>query len=144
MHRPILAVPARLQPPPGAPCRALATPPGFCHDPALGWWIKGLVAMGLKRCLLACVLALAGVGSAAAMDAGSRDPTNPHATIDSGSRDGSGGSDASDASRDCPLPGTGGESSDSGDGGSLGPTPRPRASHRSSLSWQSLLPGSIQ
>jgi hypothetical protein len=127
----------------------LATSSGFCDDPALGWWIKGLVTMELKRCLSGCLLALAGVGTATAMGVTTQDPTAPHATIvDSGSHDGGGaGSDASGSGRDCTLPGPAGDTSDDSDGGGSGggaAAPHPRASHRSSLGWQSLLPGAIQ
>jgi hypothetical protein len=101
--------------------------------------------MELKRCLFGCLLALASMGSAAAMGVTTQDPNAPHATIDSGSRDGGGSSDASSSSRDCILPEPAGDSSGSSDdGASGGSTPHPRASHRSSLGWQSLLPGSIQ
>jgi len=103
--------------------------------------------MGLKRCLFGCLLALTGVSTAAAMGVATQDPNAPHATIDSGSRDGGGaGNDASTSSnRDCTLPGPAGDSSDASDGGGTGgSTPHPRASHHSSLGWQSLLPGSIQ
>jgi hypothetical protein len=102
--------------------------------------------MELKRCLFGCLLALASMGSAAAMGVTTQDPNTPHATIDSGSRDGGGSSDASSSSHDCILPEPAGDSSGSSDdgGASGGSTPHPRASHRSSLGWQSLLPGSIQ
>jgi hypothetical protein len=102
--------------------------------------------MGPKRCLFACVLALTSVGTAAAMGVTTQDPAAPHAALDSGSHDG-GGSSASptSANHDCLPPGTAGDSSDSNDaGGSGDSTPHPRASHHSSLGWQSLLPGSIQ
>ncbi|MEI7037890.1 hypothetical protein [Fulvimonas yonginensis] len=99
--------------------------------------------MGLKRCLFGCLLALACAGTAAAMDATTQDPTSRHATIDSGSHDG-GGSDTGSTGRDCVLPATGGDASDTDAGGDGGSAPHPHASHRSSLGWQSLLPGSIQ
>jgi hypothetical protein len=100
--------------------------------------------MELKRCLFGCLLALASVGTAAATGVATQDPSAPHSTVDSGSRDGgSSTSDTSSANRDCILPGPGSDGSDDG-GGSGGATPHPRASHRSSLGWQSLLPGSIQ
>lgn len=99
--------------------------------------------MGLKRCLFGCLLALAGAGTA--MGATTQDPTTQHAAIDSGSHDGGGG-DASSSGRDCILPAN--SSSDSTDtddsGGGGAPAVHPRASHHSSLGWQSLLPGSIQ
>lgn len=102
--------------------------------------------MGLKRCLLACLLALSGVGTAAAMDSATRDPITAHITLDVGSRDGSNsGNEASAANRDCTQPTSGDTSSDDSDGGgSSGALPHSRASHRNGLSWQSLLPGSIQ
>lgn len=102
--------------------------------------------MELKRCLFVCLLALASVGTASAMGVSTQDPTVPHATIDSGSRDGGGaGSDASSSNRDCTLPGPASDSTDTSDsGGGDGSSPHPRASHRSSLGWQSLLPGAIQ
>ena len=104
--------------------------------------------MELKRCLFGCVFALASVGTASAMGVSTQDPTAPHATIDSGSHDGGGAaSDASSTNRDCTLPGPAGDSADDSDGGGGGgsaPTAHPRASHHSSLGWQSLLPGSIQ
>jgi hypothetical protein len=125
--------------------RALATPSRFCDDPALGWWIKGLVAMGLNHCLFGCLLALACVGTATATGVTTQDPTAPHAALDSGSHDGgSTANDASTSNRDCTLPDASGDGSDTSDGGGGGSTPRPRASHHSSLGWQSLLPGSIQ
>lgn len=104
--------------------------------------------MGLQRCLFGCLLALTGVGTAAAMDGATQDPVAPHATIDNGSRDGGGGSgdagDSASSSRDCTLPGSAG-GTDASDGGGSGGTAAPsRASHHSSLGWQSLLPGSIQ
>jgi len=103
--------------------------------------------MELKRCLFGCLLALASVGTASAMGVSTQDPTAPHATIDSGSRDGGGaGSDASGANHDCipadPVDDSTGDSSTGGGGGAM--TPHPRSSRRSSLGWQSLLPGSIQ
>lgn len=104
--------------------------------------------MELKRCLFGCLLALASVGTAAAMGVTTQDPTAPHATIDSGSRDGGGGgSDASSSGHDCTLPGPVNDSTDDADTGGGGggtATPHPRASHHSSLGWQSLLPGAIQ
>jgi len=105
--------------------------------------------MELKRCLFGCLLALASVGTASAMGVSTQDPTAPHATIDGGSHDGGGsGSDASSANHDCILPGPGGDNADDSDsdggGGGGSTTARPRASHHSSLGWQSLLPGSIQ
>ena len=105
--------------------------------------------MELKRCLFGCLLALASVGTAAAMGVTTQDPTAPHATIvDSSSHDGGAGSDTSSSGRDCPLSGPAGENADDNDGGSSGgggvSTPRPRAGHHSSLGWQSLLPGAIQ
>ncbi|MGN6282315.1 hypothetical protein [Frateuria sp.] len=103
--------------------------------------------MELKRCLFGCLLALASVGTASAMGVSTQDPTAPHATIDSGSHAGGGaGSDSSSANHDCILPDAAGDSADDsstgGGGGAM--TPHPRASRRSSLGWQSLLPGSIQ
>ncbi|HET6807291.1 MAG TPA: hypothetical protein VFH59_17795 [Frateuria sp.] len=95
--------------------------------------------MGLTRCLFGSLLALASVGTASAMGATTQNAPTPHATIDSGSHDGGGG-DVSTANRDCTLPGP----ADSSDDGGGGTTPHPRASHHSSLGWQSLLPGSIQ
>jgi len=131
-------------PPHGAPRRALAPRSRFCDDPALGWWIKGLVTMELKRCLFVGLLALSSAGTAAAKDMATQDPTAPHATLDSASHDG-GGSDAASANHDCPLPGNAADSSDSNDsGGSSAANPHAHASHHSSLGWQSLLPGSIQ
>jgi len=104
--------------------------------------------MGLKRCLLGCLLALASVGTAAAMGVTTQDPTAPHATIDSGSHDGGGSSsDAPGSSHDCTLPGPAGNGTDDADTGGGGggiATPHPRASHHGSLGWQSLLPGAIQ
>jgi hypothetical protein len=145
----ILAVPHCITPRVGAPRRALATPSRFCDDPALGRWIKGLIAMELKRCLFGCLLALASVGTATAMGVATQDPGAPHATlVDSASHDGGGsGGDATDSDRDCPLPGQPGGSADGSHGGSSGggaATAHPRASHRSNLGWQSLLPGAIQ
>ena len=103
--------------------------------------------MELKRCLFGCLLALASVGTASAMGVSTQDPTVPHATIDTGSHDGGGTSgDGSSANHDCipPDPASDG-ADDSGTGGGGGAmTPHPRASRRSSLGWQSLLPGSIQ
>ncbi|MCX7514584.1 hypothetical protein [Frateuria sp. STR12] len=99
--------------------------------------------MGLNRCLFGCLLALSSVGTASAMGASTQDPIPPHATIDSGSRDG--GGDASSDGRDCTLPGPASDSSDAGIGSGGGDSmAHPRASHRSGLGWQSLLPGSIQ
>lgn len=101
--------------------------------------------MELKRCLFGCLLALASVGTVSAMGVTTQDPTSPHATIDSGSRDGGSTGDASSTNHDCPLPGATGDSTDTSDSsGSGGSAPHPRASHRSSLGWQSLLPGAIQ
>lgn len=102
--------------------------------------------MGLKRCLFGCLLALASAGPVAAMGVSSQDPIAPHATIDSGSHGGGGaGSDASGTNRDCTLTGSAGDNVDDNDGGGGGASaPSPRARHRSSLGWQSLLPGSIQ
>lgn len=103
--------------------------------------------MELKRCLFGCLLTLASVGTASAMGVSTQDPTAPHATIDSGSHDGGGAaSDASSANHDCTLPGPAGDSADDSDGGggSGAGTVHSRASHHSSLGWQSLLPGSIQ
>lgn len=102
--------------------------------------------MGLKRCLFGCLLALASVGTAAAMGVATQDPTSPHATLDSGSHDGGGaGSDATSANRDGSLPGPGGDTADDSDGGGSGAaTAHPHARHHGSLGWQSLLPGSIQ
>jgi len=104
--------------------------------------------MGLERCLLACLLTLTGVGSAAAMDIATQDPVAPHATLDSGSHEG--GSDASATNRGCPTADSAGDSgsSDSGSSGGGGgggdAATRPRAGQQGSLGWQSLLPGSIQ
>jgi len=124
--------------------RALAPPSGFCDDPALGWWIKGLVTMELKRCLFVGLLALSGVGTAAAAEMTTQDPAAPHATLDSTSHDG-GSADAASANHDCIPPGNAADSSDSNDSGGGGAVnAHPRASHHSSLGWQSLLPGSIQ
>jgi hypothetical protein len=103
--------------------------------------------MELKRCLFGCLLTLASVGTATAMGVSTQDPTSPHVTIDSGSRDGGGAADASGSGRDCPLAGPAVDSAndaDTGGGGGGSATPHPRASHRSSLGWQSLLPGAIQ
>jgi hypothetical protein len=102
--------------------------------------------MGLNRCLFGCLLALCSVGTAAAMGVTTQDPTTQHATLDSGSHDVGGTTgDASNTNRDAPLPGSTGDSSDASDGGNGGgSTHHPRASHHSSLGWQSLLPGSIQ
>ena len=103
--------------------------------------------MDLKQGLFGCLLALVSVGTASAMGVSTQDPTAPHATIDSGSHDGGGaGSDASSANHDCIPADPAGDSVDDnntgGGGGAM--TPHPRASRRSSLGWQSLLPGSIQ
>jgi hypothetical protein len=128
--------------------RALATLWRFCHDQTLGRCITGLVTMGLERCLLACLLTLTGVGTAAAMDVDTQDPIAPHATLDSGSHEG--GSDPSGANRGCPTADNASDNSGGSDGGSSGgggggdTTTRPRAGHQGSLGWQSLLPGSIQ
>jgi len=102
--------------------------------------------MKLKRCLFASLLALTSVGTAAAMGVATQDPTAPHAALDSGSHDGGGSSaDPSSSNHDCPPPGAAVDSTDSNDsGGTGGSAPHPRASHHSSLGWQSLLPGSIQ
>ena len=101
--------------------------------------------MDLKRCLFAGLLALGGVGTAAAMDAATQDPTASHGSIDSVCHDGSAGThDAPGPSRDHTLPSQTDDGSDAGDAGNGGSAPHPHASQRASLGWQSLLPGSIQ
>ncbi|WP_291195687.1 hypothetical protein [Frateuria sp.] len=100
--------------------------------------------MGLNRCLFACLLALSGVGTAAAMDVTTQDPTAPRATLDSASHEGGGstGNDTSATNHDCIPSEPAGDNVDSGGGG--GSMSHPRASHHGGLGWQSLLPGSIQ
>jgi hypothetical protein len=145
-HRPILSAHPAAHAVAARPDRALATPSRFCDDPALGWWIKGLVAMGLNRCLFGCLLALSSVGTAAAMGVTTQDPTAPRTTLESTSHDGgsSTASDAASANHDCTPSDPAMDSTDASEGGGGGSTPHPRASHHGSLGWQSLLPGSIQ
>lgn len=101
--------------------------------------------MGLKRCLFACLLALCGVGTAAAMGVTTQDPSASHASIDNPGRDGNtGGHDAPGPGRDHVATSQSDDNGDAGDGGNAGSTPHPHASQHSSLGWQSLLPGSIQ
>lgn len=92
---------------------------------------------------------LGGVGVAAASGVDGRDLIGePHSSIDNSSRDGNaGGSDPSTLNRDCTVNAGNDASSGStdapasGGGGSSGVHP---AGQRTSLGWQSLLPGSIQ
>jgi hypothetical protein len=104
--------------------------------------------MGLERCLLACLLTLTGVGSAAAMDIATQDPSAPHAALDGASHED--GGDTSATSRGCPTVDSASDGSTGSDGGSNGggggsdAPARPRAGRQGNLGWQSLLPGSIQ
>lgn len=101
--------------------------------------------MDLKRCLFACLLALGSVGTAAAMDAATQDPTSSHGSLESACHDGNTAAhDAPGPSHDRSLPNPTDDSSDAGDAGNGGSSPHPHASPRASLGWQSLLPGSIQ
>jgi hypothetical protein len=94
--------------------------------------------MELKRCLFGCLLALASVGTASAMGVSAQDPTAPHATIDSGSRDGGGaGSDGASANHDCiPDPATDPVDGSNAGGGGGAKKPQPRATRPSSRGWQ--------
>lgn len=105
--------------------------------------------MKAKQLIVGCVLAIGGIGVAAAANVNIRDTAGvPHASIDTNGHDNGGSTSSGEAAgvtHDCGLPGpTSG--SDSGNGGgsaSDGDNSNPR-SHRAGLSWQSLLPGSIQ
>lgn len=78
------------------------------------------------------------------MDVVNQDPTVAHASLDNG-RDGNSGHDSSPgASHDHSLSGQTDDASDPGDAGNGGAGAHPHPTQRSSLGWQSLLPGSIQ
>lgn len=102
--------------------------------------------MGFNRCLLAGLLALSGVGSAAAMGVTTQDPTASHAALEGVSHEGgsSSGNEAPATGHDCTPSVPAADSTDANEGGGGGSAVHPRASHRGSLGWQSLLPGAIQ
>jgi hypothetical protein len=135
---------------------ALASPGQFWDDPALACASKGLIAMRAIHLLTGCVFALGLVATAHAatnVDAGSAGAGDcAHSTTADGgsSRDAtaSGGESVGLAHTTAPATqgsnstSSRGDSTISGSGGS--DDAAPAQSHRVSLGWQSLLPGSIQ
>lgn len=105
--------------------------------------------MTTRQLLIGCVLALSGIGAAAAVEVDTQDLASAqHATVDVASHEAGGSSDAPVAPACRTGCGNTDATSDAATGsnepGPAGVTAHPRASHRASLGWQSLLPGSIQ
>jgi hypothetical protein len=106
-----------------------------------------LIAMKARQLVVGCVLALGGIGVAAAASMDTRDLVGAtHSSIDSGNRESgasTGTAETTTAAHDGNLPcpangnGSGGANPSGGDGGNS-------HEHHGGLSWQSLLPGSIQ
>lgn len=105
--------------------------------------------MNARHLIIGCTLALGGLGAARAADVDDNQAMSAgRSTADAGTHDvaAAGAGDPATTSRDAGTRGNGGGDSDAGNaiaspasGGSQPPSP-----HRSSLGWQSLLPGSIQ
>ena len=110
--------------------------------------------MRARHWMIACLIGVAGTGSAMASDFTARDlPATSRAAADSGARDA--GGNPLELSRDGSVSSHHGNDADNGDadgrnggvgdsGERGGGSPAPGASKPAMLGWQSLLPGSIQ
>ena len=99
-----------------------------------------------RQLLIGCVFALSGMSAAAAVEVDTQDlASSQHATVDvATSHDSAGSSTDTPLTPACRV----GCASEAGSGSNepspAGVTAHPHTSHRTSLGWQSLLPGSIQ
>ncbi|HEX8778116.1 MAG TPA: hypothetical protein VF738_08340 [Rhodanobacter sp.] len=112
--------------------------------------------MSARYWMIACLIGLAGMGSAMATDMDARDITaGSHNTADSSAHDAgsTSGGDALGLNRDCPSASRHGSDSDASDteghstaggGEHGGRISAPTSARPATLGWQSLLPGSIQ
>lgn len=106
--------------------------------------------MTTRQLLIGCVFALSGIGAAAAVEVDTQDlASTQHATVDVATSHEAGGSSEAPLTTACRLGCGSAEASSDAATGSNEPSPagvsaHPHASHRTSLGWQSLLPGSIQ
>lgn len=105
--------------------------------------------MTTRQLLIGCVLAFSGMGAAAAVEVDTQDLASAqHATLDGVASHEAGGSDASAAPACRVGCGSAESASEAASGGNepspSGVTAHPHSGHRTSLGWQSLLPGSIQ
>lgn len=125
---------------------ALASVGGFWDDRGFAGRAT-VIAMSTRQFLIGCMLALGGIGAAAAVEVDTQDLANSqHATIDAAaSHENSGSTSDASASPGCHIDCSRNDASTGiNEVNGTGVTAHPPTSHRTSLGWQSLLPGSIQ